>query len=416
MPDKRLAPHGNDAARRAHFIVGDPVRGCAAVSIFTFHVGLAALFVTGFEFDGASYYEAYGAIAGEMLENARIGIYAFFALSGYLIARPFAHAYLRGEPGPDLRRYLRRRVLRIVPGLLLVITAALIRFGTLDASAGDVLRLYTLLYVYDLTQPTLQQGVFGHLWTVHAEMGFYVLLPLALIVVAALTGPRLGMRGRFVLLLVLLISAAFASLAFRHAAPHTVAYARWLPSILFAFVPGIALAGMEAFIPLRAVARPRLTRVGVIGLVVVGLLLVLAFAALGQRSPAITGSCAALGTSALIGAALLKQWSGRGAWRILDNKALHWLGERSYSFYLIHVPVIWDLQFRLEGRIDDPKLAFATLFVAAFSLTAGLATLGFHYVERPCMEMNRWPWERRRPTVGGPTQPALGLTAEVGRK
>jgi peptidoglycan/LPS O-acetylase OafA/YrhL len=75
------------------------------------------------------------------------------------------------------------------------------------------------------------------------------------------------------------------------------------------------------------------------------------------------------------------------------------------------VPVVWDLQFRFQGQFESPKLAFVVLFAAAFSLSAGLATLGFHYVERPFMAMRRWPWQRTA-SVTPAAQPGAPPTSE----
>lgn len=406
MPDKHLPPLGNDAARRAHFIVGDPIRGAAALFVFSFHVALAALFVSGFQFNRSAYDAAFGPIPSEILDNAELAVYAFFALSGYLIGRPFVHAYLQGERSPGVPKYLRRRILRIMPGFLVVVTIALLRFGTLDASSAEVVEVYVLAQAYDLTPSTLVQGIFGHLWTVSTEMGFYLLLPVGMFALLRFTPGRLGMRGRFSLLLAGCLAVALGSLAIRYAQPQTVGYSRWLSSVLFAFTPGVMLAALEAFLPSRAPGA-RWSRVAVPVLVGVGLVLCLAFATMEARSPTVLAAFAALGTSALIGAALVKQWSGRGTWRILDIRPLHWIGQRSYSFYLIHVPILWDLQGRLEGRIDDPKLAFAVLFAAALSLSAGFAALGFQYVERPYMEMDRWPWQRPK------SMPSPAIASEV---
>lgn len=402
-------PVAAEPGTRARFVAGDPIRGAAAMVVFSYHVALAALFVSGLDFHPDTFDIAFGSVFGEVLSNAELTVYAFFVLSGYLIGRPFVQALLGDRRMPRFSPYFRRRVLRIIPAFWLIVTLVLIRFGTLGSGPGDVLAVYTLVHTYDFTQGPLQTGILGQVWTVHVEMAFYLLLPLAALLLALLL-PRLGsLRARMAMLFGAITAVALVSLWARHQLPASYPHLRYFFPLLFAFVPGIALAALETVVP--SVARERRwPRNVALALAAAGLLLCMAFAMLKERSPAVPGALAALGTGSIIAAALLHQWSGGRCTRLLDNRPLHWLGERSYSFYLVHVPVLWELQLHAKW-LDDPKLAFVVLFAVAFSVSAVLGHLGFRYVEKPFLELDRWPWQRRAPKQG---QVAVATPAKAG--
>lgn len=86
------------------------VRACAALSIIGYHALTSA---SGFGID---------------LEALRTGVLVFFALSGFLLFRPFASALQQGSP-LDLRRYALSRAFRVLPLFVLVFTLVFVRTG-----------------------------------------------------------------------------------------------------------------------------------------------------------------------------------------------------------------------------------------------------------------------------------------------
>ncbi|MDP9325079.1 MAG: acyltransferase family protein, partial [Candidatus Dormibacteraeota bacterium] len=100
------SPVAPGVTRDGHFAAGDALRAVAALSVFLFH---AAFVAGGMTFDN------YHGLTRAVVQNLDVGLYLFFVLSGYLIARPFIRAFLVGEKSPNLSPYLRNRFLRIVP-------------------------------------------------------------------------------------------------------------------------------------------------------------------------------------------------------------------------------------------------------------------------------------------------------------
>jgi peptidoglycan/LPS O-acetylase OafA/YrhL len=113
------------------------------------------------------------------------GVDLFFVLSGFLLARAFIAADLRGTPRPDLRRYFRQRAFRIVPAYWFVLAAVLVFFvpatvnpdlvysaAGLRAVVSHVLMLQTMMpWAYGVWGPA------SPFWTLTIEVVFYALLP-----------------------------------------------------------------------------------------------------------------------------------------------------------------------------------------------------------------------------------------------
>ncbi len=109
----------SDAVPR-RFAAGDGLRALAALFVLVFHAAIATLQWTlgGGSVNGEAspqqFRPIFGFLAPEFV-SMRSGIYIFFALSGYLLTRPFLASYLVGTPMPSIPRYFRNRALRIIP-------------------------------------------------------------------------------------------------------------------------------------------------------------------------------------------------------------------------------------------------------------------------------------------------------------
>jgi peptidoglycan/LPS O-acetylase OafA/YrhL len=389
-------------AAGGRFIAGDPLRAIAALSVVLFHVGLLTLGGrhVPVQVPEVAMEQQFGDHLGSALSYGNLGLYIFFVLSGYLIARPFVRAFVAGEALPDLPRYFRNRVLRVVPAFWLVFTVLLIRHGAMNSSFDEILAVY--LFGQNYNESAVSFSI-GQAWTLSVEMGFYLLVPLVAIAAAAAFGSRAGPRARLWAVLAGGAAVAILSLSYGGTDPASVALQRSLPATLFAFIPGVWLAAVEI------VAAPRLRgreqgRLIALGLVAASAALLAVFAAI-DHTPFRRYAILAAGISGtFVAAPLVLQWSTGRAWRLLDNRPLQWLGERSYSIYLVHLGVL--LELGALARSGGPREGLALVLVAGTALTIVAATISHRLFEVPFLRLRK-RWRRPRAGAGEPAaQPA----------
>jgi peptidoglycan/LPS O-acetylase OafA/YrhL len=170
----------------------------------------------------ASLYAGDGSLAG--LKN---GVMLFFALSGYLLYRPFVVGRV------DLRRYATHRVARILPAYLVALVGLTLLTG--DRSFLEHPATYLLFgQNYD---PTLWQGFLGVSWTLVLEVQFYIVLPLLALIVA-------GSPARLALLASVSIFLAVALLTLPGQGDARILSSTF-PAMLWAFTPGMFVALLE---------------------------------------------------------------------------------------------------------------------------------------------------------------------------
>lgn len=82
----------------------------------------------------------------------------------------------------------------------------------------------------------------------------------------------------------------------------------------------------------------------------------------------------------------------------MGSRAMLWLGERSYSIYLVHYPVLLCFLPRLHATQD--MTASVTLMPAYLPLVLALSELTYRCVEVPARRGVRALWQRRRAATG----------------
>lgn len=390
-------------------LAGDGVRGVGMLCVFFTHLFIIA------DPDPYSNVAAYG-WAAPLLGHIDLGLSAFFVLSGYLIARPFARAYVAGTRRPRLASYVRNRVLRVVPAFYLFTVLVLLRFG-LDGSllSGADAPKATSEWWQVLGQFLFVQGQtggaaavpIGPAWSIGAEVGFYVLIPIAAFV-AYRAGERIASQPRRVALAIAAIAlVTFLSIAARGAGDkYLFAWLTSPPAIMYVFMPGVAVAILEPLLVDALRDQAKRARLIAWGAFAVAALCALAYAvtdydaretpihhALGQRA-----LIAALCTGALIFGLVVLQLGTAKAPRLFGNRLMLWMGARSYSFYLVHIWILFELD-QILAR--DMALGTRVIVMTAIALpfTTVVAALSYRYVERPFLE------RKRRVTAGGSGSP-----------
>ena len=316
---------------------------------------------------------------GAVYARLDIGVAIFFALSGFLLFRPWVTAATTGAAPPSPTLYARHRVRRIVPAYLVAVLAtfAVYTVFTPGPNPGQtwhgLLRYLTLTQIYtdDYLFTYLHTGL-SQMWSLAVEVSFYAALPAIATVLL-----RRATRSADTLKKLAALSAVTPLwLIVAHTTdllPNSAGM--WLPGHLACFTGGMAVAVLAvhgarwnawATLPVAtalflAVATP-------IGGVIVG------------PDPAwvpVTKAVLYAAISTLVvGTAVL---GSRGVYtRVLSSRPLTWLGEISYEIFLLHVAVMAVLM-HVVLRWPLFTGSLAVLYTLTLAVTILLAYLLHHY-------------------------------------
>jgi peptidoglycan/LPS O-acetylase OafA/YrhL/SAM-dependent methyltransferase len=321
------------------------------------------------------------------------GVWLFFAISGYVISKPFVDRLVAQRPRPAVGAYALRRITRIYPLYLIALTAVIAIDGTGGVGPWNLAGHYLLI---NNLIPGQQETVFSTAWTLTLEVIFYATVPLLAL---ALARSRLRITPELLAWLVLgswIASIAFCAIADLQGDGEIGLWLRGsFPAMWQAFCPGILLAiaphlqapGWRRWVtelPGRRLALA-VSAVAVAAGMVVSALAPLRFGiAPYQLVYDSTRVMFAIGFSLLVAAALRSPaWSDRRRF-ILE------LGLASYGIYLIH-PVVeaFLLRHGISPIPHDTAVAYAVNTAFLVALTVPLALASWRWLEQPSIELGR---------------------------
>lgn len=377
-------------------------------------VGALAVLTTHTSFQAGSYGRS--GLWGVLTARLDVGVALFFVLSGFLLARPWLARAVQDAARPSIGRYYWKRFLRIYPLYAVTVLIALLAIGENQGrTALAWLRTLTLTDVYFVNM--LPHGL-TQMWSLAAEVAFYVVLPGLMLLAVGRSGPLRGSR-------VLALLAAMVALGWWWQVDGAVRIAggspgiplTWLPAYSTWFAVGIGLALIHVLLPLGRLPRRLAAAVTTLGALpgvcwtaVAGLLLVCATPVAGPTllQVATTGESlaknllyAAIGGLVVLTGAFADP-AGRYA-RAMGSRPLRHLGVISYGIFSLHLSVlalVWTVTghplFRGHG-VQVWLLTVAGTLVAAEVL--------YRVVERPAMRL-RDVGRGTGPAPADPTRPA----------
>lgn len=372
---------GSQDARRLGAL--DGLRGLAALGILVLHVWM-------YDFGDGGRQPRW--LGDHVVEGMRLGVPLFFALSGFLLYRPFVGAVLDGRRLPRLGSYALRRAARVVPAYWAAALAAFLLMRWLDHPYAVELSQLPIFLVFGQNYVgETAKHLDPPMWTLVVEASFYLLLPMV-----ALAALRLGAgRGRQVALCLALVTIGIGltELARAGAWPWTAR------ATLVTHLPSFA-AGMLAAVLLHR--RELSARWGA--------------ALLGAGAALVVGDVAmhvlALGppelrvhlrdTPALVGVTLvIAALAGSPVRaRVLTAAPVRALGTLSYGLYLWHYLVI---VFLREMAWWPEQMGEALLLTTLLSLP--LAAFSWFALEQPAQ---RWARDRTAKRRRGRERQRLG--------
>lgn len=314
-----------------------------------------------------------------LLPGGFVGVDIFFVISGFVVARS-ASTYAGASLRAYVAQFFRRRLLRIYPALLVVVTVTALACGILLPIVPDTRyivptgisalfgasNIFLFSIAGDYFADVSKFNPFTHTWSLGAEEQYYLIFPFLSWFIFA------GSAGRRKLGFVVLVAAMAASIA-------SVLVMRNGPATFYLIIsrfwePGLGFLLFLYRAPIsRQLAQSDAARVGVQGLGLVLLLAGLVFAD-AARFPAPWVFAPALGTALIIASLLTSDKDILP--RLLSTPPLQWIGRLSYSLYLWHWVVI--VAFRWIWRADT-----VTGQVLALLLTVALSAASYALVESP---------------------------------
>jgi peptidoglycan/LPS O-acetylase OafA/YrhL len=401
-------------ARTRHIRGIDGLRALAAFAVVAHHVGFDT---------GATFNSSFGAV----LARLDIGVPIFFAISGYLLGRPFVSAVVERTSFSSFRSFWWRRIVRIYPAYWFVLTLLVLTAGIQVKSLYQFVVFYGLFQIYDkdLALKGMVQA-----WTLCTEVSFYAVLPLLALAARRLTRSLERPEARLKVLLagcagLYLLGVLWRLFLFTVDPPWGRAGLLWLPGQIDYFALGLAVAvvavaakrdeGVGARVA-RLVGRPGFWFLGAMAAFAVVCSIGLTRTVHPATVPLVLdggeltrqflyGIVAVL---LLIPLALATRAVG-SARVIFGTKVAAYLGLLSYGVYLWHKDLIPKAQLWAGDGLFQGN--FVEIFVIVALASTFFAWLTYLFVEHPSLQ-----WTRPRDVRDTTAWQRLVTTAAVARE
>ena len=351
--------------KKRRYITGlDGIRAIAVIMVLAYHLKLA-LFKSGF-----------------------LGVTVFFVLSGYLITGILI-SEVEEEGTIDLKNFWLRRIRRLVPAVMsmavviifvsTVVNRVIFTKGCKDFLAS-VLGFNNWWQIFNKVSYFEAAGVpspFTHCWSLAIETQFYLIYPLILLGIYKLVKSReegrakRGLLFAGVTLLLALISVILMIVLFDPQQDASrVYYGTDTRAFSLLFGALLAILWDYRMVPRRLSASVNM----VLGSVSFAVLLVMTIAINGSSNFWYRGG-QFVGT--ILTVLVIYTVLGRKTWlsRFLSNPVLKWIGDRSYSIYLWHYPIILLISKGIKASW------WITLIEIVLSVV--LAELSYRFIETP---------------------------------
>jgi peptidoglycan/LPS O-acetylase OafA/YrhL len=288
-------------------------------------------------------------------------VLVFFAISGFVLGMPFAKAFFTGEKRPNLKSFYLRRVMRLEPPYIIILTGLLLMNVYIfhKSSLMEVLPNYfaSLFYLHNIifeSHPVLN-FVF---WTLEIEVQFYLIAPFLSQVF------RLPAISRRVLLCSLMVG--FSTLNYFFSSPFLSLY-----NFFQYFMAGFL--AVDIFLNYKGKKKYLFDAPAI----VLFLLIWTGVFKYGFEMPFLICFLIVFSSRSII-------WDG-----LLTLKWISIIGGMCYTIYMLHHPVIAAFLNRVAGNdqwFTDPILDFSLKIVITMCVVFLISAIYFILVERPCMK------------------------------
>lgn len=335
----------------------DGLRGIAIIAVLAFHT-----------------HHIFG---WSILKGGSVGVDIFFVLSGFLITALLIEEWqCNGEI--SLKGFYWRRVLRLVPALLVVLVSLYLLADVFfpATEAADTRRSIPVAFVYAsdfaLAFFQLRLGALQHTWSLAIEEHFYLIWPLFLLAALKLGA---GRKRLIVITLSLAVASAVHRVVLHQLGALPVRTYYGVDTRADALLIGCATAMCVCWGFLRAQSLKALV-VPAVGLIITLMI------ATGFASPFMhLGGFTLLAAAAAIVLVWVVLAPSSYLRSFLEYGPLVWVGRISYGLYLWHYPI-----FKASSLL---RLAWPLQLFVALTATLTVTCLSYYLIERPALKLKR---------------------------
>lgn len=335
----------NDS-RNTGFITG--MRGYAAIAIFFIHL------------EGLGMRE-FSAFSARLLDFCRYGVVVFFVISSFTIALSLSKKF-------NLKDYSYKRIFRIYPIYLIVILITFlgggVGFNIVSGMNYTIRNLISHAFFLNTLDLRFRNNILGTEWTISVEVFYYIVLPLLVYILV---------KRKFLLLISIPLSLVFSLLPILILpyTPYHPYLEYWaVERYLFSYILGICL-----FVVMDKIKKVKFSSI----LAILLILTIPLFIIIN------TGNIVSYNNIFVSVWTFLFIYLGISGSKVItilcNNRVANFLGKLSYSFYLIHYPVIL---FFMGRGIRDLKL-----LIIAFPIVLLLSILSFIFIEKPLINYGK---------------------------
>jgi peptidoglycan/LPS O-acetylase OafA/YrhL len=365
------------------------LRGIAVLLVFLEH--LQSKIPTSDEFNWLNHYLSYW-----------VGVDLFFAISGYVIIRSLLDggsvSYDEPMSGHIFREFWKRRLFRLVPASAFWLIIGIAIMPLLQFPWAEILRSvaaapFALLGVHNFYLSVCQQaGLVGtvcpdiattHIyWSLSMEEQFYLLLSCVLLVAA----PR-----RLIVFGLILAPAMFVTFG-----DNTMLSGIWLYTYAalhrgYGLIFGVLLGILCHRGDIKLFSAGYLCRAGMI-LMLIFILAIMPFFVPDYIPHWVMAPIIGLFSTTVVYLAVPDGSISHG----IIGRALTWLGERSYSFYLCHMSVIYTVGFLYAHWFGQDigsreYVTTSSAMLMSFLATLAVSAASYRHIELAGIRLGRSP-------------------------
>ena len=313
-------------------------------------------------------------------KSGLLGVTVFFVISGYLITGILINE-IEESGGVDLKNFWLRRIRRLLPAVLsmavvMIFVSAVVNRVVFTKGCNDLLSAvfgynnwWQIFRKVSYFENAGAPSPFTHCWSLAIETQFYLIYPILLILLS-----KARNRGKIfaaVTAVLAMISVVLMGVLYSpDGDPSRVYYGT--DTRAFSLLIGALAAIQKEYHIIKVKLRGKLWAVigSISVLILIGMMMLISSYSsfLYYGGQAIVSVLAAFVVYAVtVSRSLLNI--------ILDSSILKWIGDRSYSIYLWHYPII--------VLMSDGKRAAWWIVILEVVLSVGFADLSYRFIETP---------------------------------